>query len=426
MARLAKLKRPLLWGCACALIAASTSAAAVAPVESTGGAKGVTATSATLTGTVNPEGQATTYYFQYGTSPTSYGSTTPASPADAGSGTKNVPVSAPAGSLAANTTYHYRLVATNGSGTTTGADHAFKTTPAPPAPGAPVVATGGAKAVTSTSATLTGTVNPGGQATTYHFQYGTTIMYGRTTPSPAASAGSGTKNVPVSAPAGPLAANTTYHYRLVATNGSGTTTGADHAFKTANPGKNSPAVKIAAAPNPIVFGQLTTVSGSVHGPGAAHTSVALQRSGSATGPFVTLATTTTGPKGTYSFPARGFSSNTWLRTVANGVNSPLLLVHVRFHVTLFVSNTHPVRGQLIRFHGRVAPRHNGMRVQLQRLGADRRWHTISRPRLHSTSGNASTYSVRRRARRGGLYRVIAGPDRTHSRGFSRAIRVRLR
>jgi hypothetical protein len=280
--------------------------------------------------------------------------------------------------------------------------------------------------VTLTSATLTGTVNPEGQTTTYYFQYGTSTAYDKTTPSSPANAGNGTKNVPVSAPAGSLAANTTYHYRLVATNGSGTTTGADHAFKTGNPGKNSPAVKIVATPNPIVFGQLTTVSGSVNGPGTAHTSVTLQRSRSATGPFVNVATTTTGPKGTYSFPARGFSSNTWLRAVANGVNSPLLLVHVRFHVSFFVSNAHPLRGALIRFHGRVAPRHNGMRVQLQRLGSDRRWHTIARLRLHSASGNASSYSVRRRARRGGLYRVIAGPDRTHSRGFSRSIRIRLR
>jgi hypothetical protein len=90
-----------------------------------------------------------------------------------------------------------------------------------------------------------------------------------------------------------------------------------------------------------------------------------------------------------------------------------------------VSNTHPARGHLIRFSGRVAPRHNGMRVQIQRLGSDGRWHTLARPRLGNATGNASKYSVLLRARRGGLYRVTAGPDAHHWRGFSRAIRIRV-
>src|SRR5919204_1986448 len=114
---------------------------------------------------------------------------------------------------------------------------------------APAVSTGGATAVTTTSATLSGTVNPEGEATTYYFQYGASTAYGSTTPSPAASAGSGTMNVNASAAAGSLTPNTTYHYRLVATNASGTNTGADHTFKTAKP--STTAVTIAASPNPI-------------------------------------------------------------------------------------------------------------------------------------------------------------------------------
>src|SRR2546423_15391355 len=72
----------LLWLCAGALVVAPAAAAGLAPVVSTGGVPAVTATSATLTGTVNPEGEATTYYFQYGTS-TAYGSTTPSPAANA-------------------------------------------------------------------------------------------------------------------------------------------------------------------------------------------------------------------------------------------------------------------------------------------------------------------------------------------------------
>lgn len=99
-----------------------------APAVTTSAASGVTATTATLNGTVNPEGSATTYQFQYGTS-TSYGSVTPTSPASAGSGSSAVAESAALSGLAAGTTYDYRLVATNATGTTHGANQTF-TTPA--------------------------------------------------------------------------------------------------------------------------------------------------------------------------------------------------------------------------------------------------------------------------------------------------------
>jgi len=186
--------------------------AASAPSATTGGAQAVSTSSATLTGTVNPQGQDTTYYFEYGTS-TAYGSRTAKS--SAGNGTSNVSASAAIGSLTPSTTYHYRLVADNGSRTTLGADMTFTTVAS-----APRATTGGPKSVTSSSATLTGTVNPQGQDTTYYFEYGTSTAYGSRTAK--SSAGNGTSNVSASAAIGSLTPNTTYHYRLVATNGSGT------------------------------------------------------------------------------------------------------------------------------------------------------------------------------------------------------------
>src|SRR5690349_5733149 len=60
----------------------TTSTTATAPSATTGTADSVSQSSATLSGTVNPNGQATTYYFAYGTS-TSYGTQT--SPSSAGS-----------------------------------------------------------------------------------------------------------------------------------------------------------------------------------------------------------------------------------------------------------------------------------------------------------------------------------------------------
>lgn len=96
-----------------------------APKVTTGSASSVTLNSATLNGTVNPNGESTTYFFEYGTD-TSYGSTTSAS--SAGSGTSAVSVNASISGLTSDTTYHYRLVATNSDGTSYGDDRTFKTT----------------------------------------------------------------------------------------------------------------------------------------------------------------------------------------------------------------------------------------------------------------------------------------------------------
>jgi len=94
-----------------------------APTVTTGLATNVTPISATLNGTVNPNGLLTNYYFQWGTT-TAYGHTTTSQPA--GSGTGNVAVSANLTGLSPNTTYHYQLVATNSNGTNYGADSMFK------------------------------------------------------------------------------------------------------------------------------------------------------------------------------------------------------------------------------------------------------------------------------------------------------------
>jgi hypothetical protein len=83
------------------------------------------------------------------------------------------------------------------------------------------------------SATVSGTVNPVGQATTYHFEYGTSANYGSQAPaSPDPSAGQGTTGQTVSTPLIGLSPSTVYHYRIEATNASGTSYGADQTFTT--------------------------------------------------------------------------------------------------------------------------------------------------------------------------------------------------
>jgi hypothetical protein len=100
------------------------------PTVTTNAATGVGQTSATLKGTVDPNGTSTSVYFQYGTT-TSYGSTT-ASQA-IGSGTTSVTVSQAVSGLICNTVYHFRVVATTAYGTTAGLDQTFTTSACTPA-----------------------------------------------------------------------------------------------------------------------------------------------------------------------------------------------------------------------------------------------------------------------------------------------------
>lgn len=203
----------------------------VAPVDTTNAATGVTQTGATLNGSVNPEGAATTYHFEYGTS-TAYGTSVPVPSGSAGSGSTAVSESAALTGLTAGTTYDYRIDATNSAGTTDGSNQTFTTASAPPPPMAPVVASAAGTGVTSSGATLNGSVNPEGEATTYQFDYGTTTGYGASVPAPAGSAGSGTSAVNESSALTGLTPSTTYHYRIEATDATGTSLGADEQFTT--------------------------------------------------------------------------------------------------------------------------------------------------------------------------------------------------
>jgi hypothetical protein len=102
---------------------------ATPPFVQTLAASGVTPTSATLNGTVNPDNLDTSYHFEYGLT-SAYGSSTPAQ--SAGSDYAVHAESATISGLAPGTTYHYRIVATNAIGTSDGADMTFTTAPRPP------------------------------------------------------------------------------------------------------------------------------------------------------------------------------------------------------------------------------------------------------------------------------------------------------
>ena len=204
-------------------------------------------TSATLTGSLSPDGADSHYYFQYGTQ-TTYGSVSPAPPGnDAGSVSESVHAETALAGLTANTTYHYRLVGVNSFGTTFGEDKTFATPPA-----APALSTGPAEGVSETGATLTGSLSPDGADTHYYFQYGTQATYGSVSPAPPGNdAGSAYESVRAETVLAGLTANTTYHYRLVGVTSFGTTFGADATLTTPGPpavdSESSESVKYIAA-----------------------------------------------------------------------------------------------------------------------------------------------------------------------------------
>ena len=161
----------------CLLILAipAPAALAAAPAATTTAASGVTRSAAALNGTVDPNGKATSYHFEYGTT-TAYGLTSAGG--DAGAGEDPVAVSVPVEGLSAGTTYHYRIVASN-EGDVTGADRTFRTASGPALPG---ITSTAAREVGPTSASLRSRIDPNRGATTYHFEYGLSTAYGSRTP----------------------------------------------------------------------------------------------------------------------------------------------------------------------------------------------------------------------------------------------------
>jgi hypothetical protein len=188
----------------------------------------LTATSADLAADLATGDSPATYRFEFGTD--QYDSSSPLP--DALAAPSQTQVSTHLTGLTPGTAYHYRVVATDAAGTTVGPDEAF-TTPLhdPPPPTPPTATTVAAASVDASSATLRATIDPRGEATSYHFEYGPTTTYGPTTSAGDLPATSGA--LPVSATIPGLDASTTYHYRIVATNADGTTDGEDQTFTTA-------------------------------------------------------------------------------------------------------------------------------------------------------------------------------------------------
>jgi hypothetical protein len=208
-------------GAAC-LVCWARANAGQAPSVTINPASDVTAYSATITGSVNPNGSPATVFVGWGTALAYTGEWVVTLPAQDSS----VAIGTTLTNLMSNTTYLCWLSANNTVGLAASSLQISFTTLE-----APTAITGPAANITVNSASIYGTLNANGFDTTYYFQWGTNTAYGDTTAPFSVLA----QNTPISGitrTLSGLSPSTTYHYELVAMNSEGTHFGGDRSFTT--------------------------------------------------------------------------------------------------------------------------------------------------------------------------------------------------
>ena len=179
--------------------------------------------SATLNGTVNGNGLATTVSFEYGET-ISYGKSISATPGTV-TGNNQTNVNAAVTGLTPGTTYHFRIKAVNSSGTAYGTDLTFTISCI-----IPTVATLAATNISGTSATLNAQVNANGCTATVTFEYGETTSFGSSVAAtPNVVSGSNMVNVSAGITVQP---GKTYYFRVKAVNSAGTVNSTELPFST--------------------------------------------------------------------------------------------------------------------------------------------------------------------------------------------------
>jgi len=190
------------------------------PTVSTSSATSVGVSTATLRGTVNPNGLSTTAWFEYGTSSSlsSYSSTSSQS---LGSGTSSQTVTAGVTGLSSGTKYYFRIAAANSAGTQKGSIYTLTTSSSSSAPTPTTLE----PERIATGAICNGKVNPNGIASTAWIEWGAAPDLSSYTASSTQSIGSGTSNRYLSEPLTYLTAGATYYCRVAGQNAYGTTRG---------------------------------------------------------------------------------------------------------------------------------------------------------------------------------------------------------
>jgi hypothetical protein len=411
------------------LLAAAVPAAASAqdpvpvtpPVATTGAAESITLTGATLPGTIDRNGGATTYHFEYGTS-AAYGlnTTETAVPAD---GTDPVTIKVPITGLTRDTAYHYRLVATNPAGISRGADRSFRTAPGPRPP---AVSRTTARDITSRGARLTATVDPNALETSVRFEYGRTTGYGAF--SDRINAGAGDRGVPISIAIGSLRPFTRYHYRTVATNSTGTTRSLDRSFVTQ---REATGISIALTPSRVIWSGSLSVIGRVGGTAVGGTRVALERQDwPFSAGFSQLGDTRTASSdGSFRFDVAAIFVTTQFRIVSRSGRALSSAIRTASSAVKVGARSQGAGAKRSRVLGTIWPRVPNGRVSLQKRSPKGHWSIVRRRAAKPLDANRSRYSFSvKRKKRVGRYRVVvlARDGGAHVPGLSREVRVRAR
>jgi hypothetical protein len=226
---------------------------------------------------------------------------------------------------------------------------------------APGALTGGVSHVHGTSALLSGRVNPRGLETTYFFEYGATTAYGLHTAT--GNAGKGIVSIKVGLTAANLRPG--YHYRLVASNKTGTTRGKDRVFAAKTTKLHFEVPRRVA---PVTYGGSLQISGSLAGLGAGHHQIVLQES-----PYPSQGAFTNVGEAVFTSVAGRFTFRvpTLLRSTEFRVStldpkpalSKVLSVHVRVRVMFKVRSSG--RHGIYRLYGTVTPAEVGAHVSFQ-------------------------------------------------------------
>ncbi|MGA8863485.1 MAG: IPT/TIG domain-containing protein [Gallionella sp.] len=216
----ARICNPAIYPAMCLLLFGtlvfSGQAHATAPTVTTGSATGITATGATLNGTVNPQNHSTTVTFNYGTT-TAYGTSVAGSPSPIASGSGATAVSSVLTGLVCGTTYHFQVQGVNSSGTSKGSDATFTTLACVPtvtaiSPTSGTTAGGTSVTITGTNFTGATAVTIGGAAAT-----GITVVNATTITATTPAGTAGAKNVVVTTPAGTGTGISLYTYATAPT-----------------------------------------------------------------------------------------------------------------------------------------------------------------------------------------------------------------